>query len=103
MDIRMNGVNQSTPQNTDPSVNLEKERIQLQKTADQKKVVREELKKDEVREEQEKKPVVEPTKFVMSDLDMKELLLMMGSRGSSKQIETLVAQAKKARDIFNQK
>ncbi len=100
MDIRLNGVNTSSPLQTDPSANLEKERIQQQLAAEQKKVVREELKKEEPKQEQEK-PAVEPTKFVMSDLDMKELLLMMGSRGPSKQIETLVEQAKKARDKMN--
>ncbi len=98
MDIRVTGVNQSSPHNTDPSASLEKERIQQQVAADQKKVVREELKKEELQDEQEKKASVDTTKFVMSEMDMKELLLMMGSRGPTKAIETLVDQAKKARD-----
>lgn len=102
MDIRVSGVNQSSPHTTDPSANLEKERIQQQIAAEQKKVVREELQKEELQEQQEKKANVEASKFVMSEMDMKELLLMMGSRGPSRAIETLVEQAKKARDKASQ-
>ena len=65
-------------------LDMEKARLE-QEVAAQKRHAQQEENEKEL-----EKPVVEVGKFVMSERDMKELLLMMGSRGDTKTIEKLV-------------
>ncbi|OHD54401.1 MAG: hypothetical protein A2Y33_04470 [Spirochaetes bacterium GWF1_51_8] len=102
MDININGLSPGVPQH-DAKVELEKKAeqaaIAAKKETEQKKAsaVKEEKKEEE--KEPEREPV-DMTKFVMSSTDMKELLLLMGSRGKSEAIERMVEVVKKEREML---
>ena len=95
MDIRIEKMAVGTPKPPDAvseSENLKKQEHVLA------------LKDEAVKEQKRQKEALknnnksEMPKFVMSELDMKELLLMMGSRGPTKAVEELVRITKKYRD-----
>ena len=97
MDIRLDKVATRTPRPPDAAPEIENLKREEQRSIQKREAVKEDQKK------QEQKPVSETPKFVMSELDMKELLLIMGSRGPSKTVEELVRMTKKYRDQLKQR
>ena len=86
----------------DKTMELEKVRIDAEITARKTEVAREEAKAEE--EKAIQKPQKEQlSKFVMSAHDIKELLLMMGSRGNSQTIEKLVELVKLEKEMLEKK
>jgi hypothetical protein len=100
MEMNINGLSPGVPQH-DAKAEYEK-KIEIAAAA--KKEVEQKIQQAvPEKEEQEKEPKQEPmdmTKFVMSSTDMKELLLLMGSRGKSEAIERMVEVVKKEREML---
>lgn len=99
MDLKMNGVNPNLSR-ADPLKEMKTEQIENEIAAERKKVQRQTEERDEKESQEKIKEQYVPTKFIMSESDMKELLLMMGSRGDSRTIEKLVELVKKEKEML---
>jgi hypothetical protein len=103
MEININGLSPGIPQH---DLKAEFER-KAEIAAEAKKEVEQKVQQQEQaapeKEEQKEEPKKESmdmSKFVMSSTDMKELLLLMGSRGKSEAIERMVEVVKKEREML---
>lgn len=97
MDISVHGLSPgNTPREKVNEVDkLEQARLQQEIATEKRKIQH-----DEANQENKKKEKPPIRDFVMSSTDMKELLLMMGSRGSSKTVERLVELTRKEKELL---
>lgn len=98
MDISVHGLSPgNTPREKVNEVDkLEQARLQQEIATEKRKIQHDEA--NHKSEKKEEKPPIRD--FVMSSTDMKELLLMMGSRGSSKTVERLVELTRKEKELL---
>ena len=100
MDIHLNTVNP----NTGKERSVESTEVQRAKIEREIALEKSKMRKDELKEEKLKKEKRDIARnFVMSEADMKELLLMMGSRGNPQTIERLVELVKREKELLAKK
>lgn len=101
MSMNVGGISPGNIRNEQQVTNTEKQQRVDQEAALEarrmaERVARAQAEKEK-EQEQERAPVP-PSNFVMSETDMKELLILMGSRGNSQTVEKMVEGVKRLKE-----